>query len=408
MKVGWVEQPDQRGTYDIIWSCLLLLISSTWTVLHINVPAAHETYGDIVSRKARWAVFCLLAPEMVTVLSGLQWKSARDSMQLMSSLNAGVWTVVHGFFADSGGFLLCPPDTPPFPVNSRAIHYLVQQKYISMPAITQAEIEDRSKADIFVKTVACVQGGYMIAQCIARPVQNLEVSCLELSTVAYVVCTAVTYLMLIHKPLGVEKAVRIEMHTSMCQVLLNAGQDAANPYEDTPMDFVEQPGWKAWRRRPRFAHWAGLSRRPIDRVPNDYISQPESIIIPMFMWVVISVYGALHILGWNFAYPTQIDMWIWRISSLVSFAVLFSWGFAENWTAKPWFNFDMTVLGVWEKKSTKSTFWRRWALDGPGTCSAILYFVARMLLIGEMFASLRSMDSTAYQNVKWTDFVPHL
>lgn len=285
VKVEWVEQPGQRGTYDIIWSCLLLLISSTWTVLHINVPADHETYRDIVCRKARWAVFCLLAPEMLTILSGLQWKSARHSVQLMSSLeNAGGWTVVHGFFADSGGFLLCPLDTPPFPVNSRAIHYLVQQKYIAMPAITQAEIEDRSKADIFVKTVACVQGGYMIAQCIARPVQHLEVSFLELSTVAYVVCTAVTYLMWIHKPLGVEKAVRIEMHTRMCQVLLDAGQDGAKPYEDTPMDFIEQPGWRAWRRRPRFAHWGGLSRRPIDRVPNDYVTQPESIKTPMFLW----------------------------------------------------------------------------------------------------------------------------
>ena len=69
----------------------------------------------------------------------------------------------------AASYLLCPPDTPPFPVNPRAIHHLVQQKYISMPTITQAEIEDRSKADILVKTVACVQGGYMIAQCIARP-----------------------------------------------------------------------------------------------------------------------------------------------------------------------------------------------------------------------------------------------
>ena len=156
--------------------------------------------------------------------------------------------------------------------------------------------------------------------------------------------------MWLHKPLSVEKTVRIEMRTRMCQVLLDAGQDAAKPYEDTPMDFVEQPGWKAWRRRPLFAHWGGLSRRPIDRVPNDYITQPESIKTPMFTWVVMSVYGAIHLLGWSFAYPTQIDMWIWRISSLVAFAVLFSWGFVEVWTAKPWFNFDMTVLGVWEKK----------------------------------------------------------
>ncbi|KAH8770334.1 hypothetical protein BGZ57DRAFT_441993 [Hyaloscypha finlandica] len=407
VKYGWVDQPSQRGTFDIIWACLLVLISSTWTVVHINVPGNDESFWNIQVRRFRWAFYALLAPEMLVIVSGLQYLSAKEGREIMNGIGITHWTIVHGHFADSGGFLLCPPDVPPFPVNNRGLHYLVKKKYLEAPAISRNEIRDRSKADVFVKLFACIQGFYMIVQCIARRIQNLEISCLELSTVAFAVCTAVSYSLWMNKPLSVEVAVPIEMTITMAQVLSEAGPAASVLYEDTPMDFVEQPGWRAWRRRRRFAHASGLSKRPLERFPNDYGFEPASVKPPLLMSLVMSLYGAIHILGWNFSFPTRIDMQIWRIASITSFVNLFFSGLVEALTLKPWFNFDMTVLGVWEHKSSKRTFWRRWAMDGPATLAAMVYFAARLMLIGEMFASLRLMDSTAYETVNWTNFIPH-
>lgn len=39
---------------------------------------------------------------------------------------------------------------------------------------------------------------------------------------------------------------------------------------------------------------------------------------------------------------------------------------------------------------------------------AILYGVARLYLIAEAFAELRNVSGTAYVNVEWTDFLPHV
>lgn len=140
VKLGWVAQPIQRGTLDILWSCLLVIFTSIWTLLHINLPASEDRYWPKVARKARWALFALFAPEMVSVSAANQWSSARISVEKMKGLGIDHWTVVHGFFNDSGGFVLCPPDTPPFPSNSRAMHYLVRKKYIVAPVITRDEI----------------------------------------------------------------------------------------------------------------------------------------------------------------------------------------------------------------------------------------------------------------------------
>lgn len=38
-RVGWVTSPNQRGTADIIWTCLLTILACSWTILHLNIPA---------------------------------------------------------------------------------------------------------------------------------------------------------------------------------------------------------------------------------------------------------------------------------------------------------------------------------------------------------------------------------
>lgn len=44
MSNGWVDQPNYRGTLNIIWSCLLVILTSTWTVLHVNLPAQTDIW----------------------------------------------------------------------------------------------------------------------------------------------------------------------------------------------------------------------------------------------------------------------------------------------------------------------------------------------------------------------------
>jgi len=34
----FVSSPNARGTLDILWSCLSILVIGTWSILHLNVP----------------------------------------------------------------------------------------------------------------------------------------------------------------------------------------------------------------------------------------------------------------------------------------------------------------------------------------------------------------------------------
>lgn len=51
---GWVSSPNGRGTFDIIWGCLLTIFLCTWTSLHLNIPSLHEKYLHRWFRKLRW------------------------------------------------------------------------------------------------------------------------------------------------------------------------------------------------------------------------------------------------------------------------------------------------------------------------------------------------------------------
>jgi hypothetical protein len=93
----------------------------------------------------------------------------------------------HGFVADMGGFLLVPPDSTPFPVTAKQIHWLVVHQYLPFPDTISKEMEDKSKQDTIAKVVACFQIGYLVPQCLGRAAQHPTVTTMELSALAMVV-----------------------------------------------------------------------------------------------------------------------------------------------------------------------------------------------------------------------------
>ena len=80
---------------------------------------------------------------------------------------------------------------------------------IAFPTVTAEEIEDRSKADGFSKTIALGQTLWFIAQCLARPAQNLDLTLIELLTLSLAVLNGVMYYLWWYKPLDVRCPVRV-------------------------------------------------------------------------------------------------------------------------------------------------------------------------------------------------------
>lgn len=279
-----------------------------WTVIHLNLPAKNDSLPRLLARKLRWVAMAILAPDLVTLNSAAQWRRATGSVLEMQELGHNTWTLEHAFFADSGGLWLESSDYPAFPITAASVYYLVKENYIPCPSITKEQIWDKSKADQFAKGLALIQSAWLVMQSIARTTEGLPISLLELFTPAFVVSTLMSYFFWFHKPQNVAVPIVLRLNSgagSIATILRESGPQAAHPFTDTPLDFIEKP-LQVWKRRPMLQHF-DLQQRPLQRLPNDTITPTR--IVDMRWWEIALVVGpsmihsTIHILGWNFVFP---------------------------------------------------------------------------------------------------------
>lgn len=208
-------------------------------MLHLNLPAPGDGEVTRIFRKLRWLLLGILAPELPMLFAFAQRTSAKLSVKEMKALDYCGWTVTHGFYADSGGFLLHAQGSKPFPVTAKQIVYLVKSGSIDMPTITEDEINDKSKADRVAKALAAFQSRRLGIRLVARAAHGLEITPLELATAALVFCAVITLCMWWSKPLDVRVPTDVYAHRDISSLLIEAGDAAELPFRDTPLDFVE-------------------------------------------------------------------------------------------------------------------------------------------------------------------------
>ena len=81
----WFPDPcNQRGTANILPSRIITLVLSLYTLLHLNIPARNASFLNVLSWKAVWILFGLLAPEIVVFNS---WRNGK--LLLLSLRNLG-------------------------------------------------------------------------------------------------------------------------------------------------------------------------------------------------------------------------------------------------------------------------------------------------------------------------------
>ncbi|KAJ8124844.1 hypothetical protein O1611_g8797 [Lasiodiplodia mahajangana] len=417
--VGWTSTLNVRGTADIIYSCAAVIITAIWAVLHLNIPAATDGTIRVLVRRVRWGITSILAPDLLTLVAASQWVSARRSVEQMKSPgNIGSWTIVHAFYADSGGFLFQAPGELAFPINAQCVHFLVSRGYIDMPAITRDEIWDKSKADVFAKAFAILQTSWIVIQSIARTATGLSISPLEIFTLAFVVSTAMSYYFWWNKPQHVATPTTIQCKFPISQILAGSGIPLDTPYVNTPLDFVDDSS-RVYERRDLFRNFglkgkAGTNtdiRTPLHRMPDDAILPAG---IPLYVYAMLAIpsliHSSIHLLAWNHAFPTTIEQTLWRISaislasvSVVNFSivrVLTLCGFQGK------FNLTWVWVNMHRQESSNRRWFNFWdVLLGSFT---LILIIARHYIIVEAIISLRKSPVDAYTAVNWTGFLPHI
>ena len=395
---GWVNSPNQRGTMDIIWSCVTTLAICCWVMLHLNVPAKNDNHWTLFLRKAKWLMFALLSPELVMLFACGQWASAQRSVADMHSLGYQNWTMVHAFYADMGGFWLHPTDCTSFPITAMQVHYLVQKGYLPAPSITKKEIWDKSKADMFAKTVAGFQAAWLVTQVIARAIQHLSVTLLELSTVALIPCTGAALLFWFNKPLNVDTPTDLKLKFSIAEILVRAGDAAGTPYQDTPLDFIEANLYTS-SQMPFSRYW-GVQERPLPRIPNDRDSRLHNLRTILIVAVPTASFSLLHLIGWNFDFPTRDEQMLWRWTCISMGIILGIGCFAEaaSIVLNGYTTSSLTNLGGYKL---------RWPNNLLFFIPGFLYMSARLIVIVEIVISLRLLSPGCFEVVQWSQLLPH-
>ncbi|MCJ1453369.1 hypothetical protein MMC28_003716 [Mycoblastus sanguinarius] len=398
-KLGWVSQPNQRGSIDIIWSCITTLVICCWVMLHLNVPAKTDSFWTLFLRRARWLMFAVLSPELVMLFACGQWASAKRSVAEMQGLGHNYWTMIHAFYADSGGLMLRTPDCVPFPITAKQVHYLVQQGYMQVPTITREEIWDKSKADLFAKTIASFQAAWLVAQVIARGVQHLPVTLLELSTVALITCTGAAMFFWFWKPLNVDTPTVLDLEIPIAEVLIRAGDKAELPFQDTPMDFIE-PNLYTSCQLPLGRYW-GVRERPLPRLPNDRDSRLHNLQIIIILAIPTSSFSLLYLIGWNFDFPIRAEQMMWRWTCISMVIILGVGCFVEA--------ISIVVDGYTTSGlTTMNSYKLRWPTNLLFLIPGFLYMSARLVVIVEVIISLRLLPPGCFEVVQWSALLPHL
>ncbi|PQE05785.1 Major facilitator superfamily domain general substrate transporter protein [Rutstroemia sp. NJR-2017a BVV2] len=243
---GWTDSPDHRGTMDIVFSCTFTIFICIWSVLCVNIGPYRESTWAKVYRKLKLAGLCILGPDFLLLLTIRQWESARKSCLNFQQRGIRNWSMTHAFYADMGGFVIRTKDGVTWPLDANEIIYLIDEEWIKEPVIStqlvldKREIDDKNKKNALVRIYAIVQILWFLISCIARGVQRLAITTLELTTIGFIITTIGVSLLWLHKPTDIETRRVIELDVTIAEMYARAGVSHTEiDWYDTPLDFLK-------------------------------------------------------------------------------------------------------------------------------------------------------------------------
>lgn len=307
--------------------------------------------------------------------------------------------LVHGFFVSMGGFVVAKGEKLS-PIASHQVGTDVVA-VADLVSVRDYEIYDRSKGDEVTKGLAMLQTAWFIAQCIARRIQRLPLTELEVVTLAFGAINLVIYAIWWDKPLDVRYPIRIGPPPPPVQRISAYMRSILEEKDPEPIHwFKAAVGWITYATEAIVEMFAGqIDReelpRGCDKVPALWAGRlrPRARgIAALFALFMAISFGAIHCIAWNLSFPTPIERMLWRVASIIVMAVPMVFFLHVLWflSIKP---------PAWYEVVT-------FRLIIP-LCS-VAYTVARILLMVLPFTSLRALPTSAYRDVSWEKFIPHI
>lgn len=126
--------------------------------------------------------------------------------------------------------------------------------------------------------------------------------------------------------------------------------------------------------------------------------------------VIVLIYGGCHAAAWNSHFPSLVECWLWRISSIVIAVFPSYFIILSPYTEKKWAKF---------LSGPTSYLWDRAFPDSNSLMITVVVMIevflwvliiclCRLFLLIESFISLRSLPDGSFETTVWEDYWPHL
>lgn len=311
-------------------------------------------------------------------------------------------SLVQGFFVSMGGYMVYK-----YRGRRPAASHEVGGRLLPVRglenAISTAAISDRSKGDEWTKGIAVLQTAWFLAQCVARQVQGLAITELEIATTAFALVNIVIYIVWWSKPQDVRCPVETEYVMRTLEELYAEreadtlslerrngqgqpnGQGMGHAFsakilvllltfsgEDEDADLPS-----AYQRVPTL--WAGR------------LGERQRGIAAGISVMVAAGFGATHFALWNTAFPSRTEQILWRVAAI-------------SVTVVPVI-FFLDAIYLYGRNPTEFYVDLTYYFVVP--LGVTIYIIARALLMVLPFLSLRSLPPDAYKDVDWTAYIPH-
>ncbi|CAG8904889.1 unnamed protein product [Penicillium egyptiacum] len=446
--VGWQLADNTRSTWDILWTCLSTILACTWTVLHMDVGPRNQSDWRFMVDRARLWLYNILIPERIAgadvaeffAARGLRatcnkTQAAKDSEISMSKIWLPVrtrpiehsaadielqplnteWTFAHCFCLIMGGIALQTEDGWIYSVGWEDIQLLIQAGVIRCSDIRDRDIEDRSKADWFAKGFTVFQSTWFLVNVIARLADDLPVSPVELTTVAYVICGILTYGFWWCKPK--------DMATPVIVPLRCNGQDMQADIEHVadakPEKWVHLQTClrknSAISALSELYHERKLLDTPLASTTwlNEEMARQEQqfssikIIGDVVGSIVALSFCAVHLAAWNFTFPTEAEQTSWRVFTIVSVASIFIYYLLMTiQDVCMWLRCKDMLPSFLIGFDSHDDLWRLFK-DTILNISMAVYLISRFGIVALVSSSLRLLPVGSYRAIQWATSIPY-
>jgi hypothetical protein len=270
------------------------------------------------------------------------------------------------------------------PLTYKNVVSILRNKTLSLP--TEKELQNQSKSDGLAKTLVFLQALWFVAQCIARRVEKLPTTELEIVTLAYTTIYVGIFIAWWDKPRNVECPIRV-FHAP---VEADNAEQVEGWLEDVLNVIVGRQD-------------VTVNLHSSKKVPIFYSGKAgeEVIIADMIILAAGVVFGAIHCVAWSFPFLSHAEAFLWRLSSVAITAIpvllvvtlflgILAGYLLEFFASEPWgdragkFIFSFTPL------------------------YGLLYVAARLTTVVLALINLSSLPPGAFRAVHWTTLLPHL